>query len=513
MAESGRTHTAPDGGLAEAARDQGVFDAAPDLMFTVGPDGLITDANAAALEATGRCREDLVGSEFSAQFADPDRARAAHEQALRKGRVPGCSLGLRPRAGRVMPVTCDAISYRDPAGRVRGVLVIVRDITRFRAAEAALRGSEERLRAIFDAAPVGIDDVTPGGEIVRANARFCELTGYSAAELRSKRLADIVHPDDRATDEAATRRLLSGATDSWRMVKRFVRKDGRIAWAEVTRAVVRDQAGAPLLLVGVVRDLTAQRKAEARVGALTGELEARVRQRTEQLAEANRNLEAFTYSVSHDLRAPLRALSGFSEALIEDYGDRLEGDARRYAERIRAASEQLSHLIDDLLKLSRLSRAEMKLQPVDLSAEVTAILADLHARDPGRQVTCDVQGGVVASADHNLIRVVLQNLLENAWKFTARREDARIEFGARAASGTGTCYFVRDNGAGFDPAAAGKLFQPLERLHAASEFPGSGIGLASVRRIIERHGGTVRGEGSPGAGAEFCFTLPGGEDR
>ena len=230
-------------------------------------------------------------------------------------------------------------------------------------------------------------------------------------------------------------------------------------------------------------------------------------QRTAELVVANRNLEAFTYSVAHDLRSPLRALSGYSEALVEDYGDRLDETGRWYAERIQAATERMSALIDDLLSLSSVSRAELSLGPVNLSAEVAAIAGELQAREPGRRVRFALQEGVWANADHVLIRTVLQNLIDNAWKYTAKRDSATIEFGTTAAKDAGVCCYVRDNGAGFDPAFGGKLFQPFQRLHSVTEFPGTGIGLVSVRRIVERHGGRVWAEGAVGRGATFYFTL------
>jgi light-regulated signal transduction histidine kinase (bacteriophytochrome) len=292
------------------------------------------------------------------------------------------------------------------------------------------------------------------------------------------------------------------------MEKRYLRKGGGVVWAEVSRAMVRDPGGAPLLIVGVARDITAQRQAEDEVRALNAGLESRVHQRTAELQRANRNLEAFTYSVSHDLRAPLRAMSGFSEALLEEFGDLLGETGSGYARRIEAASERMATLIDDLLQLSRVSRTAINLGPVDLSAEVAAIAAELRSDDSGRRVRFAIQDGIQVTADRSLIRTVLQNLIENAWKFTShRREDATIEFGTITAQEAAICCYVRDNGAGFDPAYAGKLFQPFQRLHVASEFPGTGIGLASVRQIVERHDGRVWAEGAVGEGATFFFTL------
>jgi signal transduction histidine kinase len=264
--------------------------------------------------------------------------------------------------------------------------------------------------------------------------------------------------------------------------------------------------------VNILSDLS---EAEAEVRTLNAGLEVRVALRTAELERVNKNLQAFTYSVSHDLRTPLRALSGFSAALVEDYGDRLDETGRGYAGSIMAASERMAALIDDLLLLSRVSRAGVNLEPVDLSAEAAAVAGELRSRDPGRQVRFVIADGIRVTADRSLIRTVLQNLLENAWKFTAHRDGAVIEFATTATAATTAataedgmvCCCVRDNGAGFDPAYAAKLFQPFERLHDAAEFPGTGIGLASVARIIERHGGRTWAEGAVGQGATFYFTL------
>ena len=272
---------------------------------------------------------------------------------------------------------------------------------------------------------------------------------------------------------------------------------------DATTDRLRAEAAAKASL-NILEDLS---DAQAQIRTLNAELEARVEQRTAELVVANKNLEAFTYSVAHDLRSPLRALSGYGEALTEDYGDRLDETGRWFIERIQAATERMGTLIDDLLLLAQVSRAEMSLGPVDLSAEVAAITGELQAREPGRRVRVAIQDGVWVTADRTLIRTVVQNLVENAWKFTAKRDGATIEFGTTAAEEAGVCCYVRDNGAGFDPAFTDKLFQPFQRLHAVTEFPGTGIGLASVRRIVERHGGRAWAEGAVGRGATFYFTL------
>jgi signal transduction histidine kinase len=235
-------------------------------------------------------------------------------------------------------------------------------------------------------------------------------------------------------------------------------------------------------------------------------LEQRVEERTAQLTAANKELEAFSYSVSHDLRAPLRSIDGFSQALLEDSAPMLDEQGKAHLQRIRAASQRMGVLIDDLLNLARVTRAEMHREPVDLSA-LAAVLADeLRKREPVRQAEVLIEPGLETRADPRLVRVALENLLSNAWKFSSKHPAPRIEFGQALVNGA-AAFFVRDNGAGFDPAYAGRLFGAFQRLHAATEFPGTGVGLATVQRIIHRHGGTVWAESAVGRGATFYFTL------
>ena len=494
---------------AAAAYNRSLIEASLDPLVTIGEDGQITDVNIAAEQATGFGRAELIGTKFSSYFTEPDQARASYERVFRRGSVRHYPLELRHRDGHTTPVLYNASVYHDASGHTLGVFAAARDVTEIRLAEAALRESQERLSALFDSAPVGIYDMAPSGRLTRVNPRFCQITGYTADELLSTPILDIVHPDDLEADRTSLRRLLAADMDSYRMEKRYLRKGGGSVWAEVNHALVRGDNGESLLIVAAVRDITAQREAEAEVRALNAELGIRVEQRTADLERANKNLEAFTYSVSHDLRSPLRALSGFSEALVEEYGERLDETGRGYAGRIEAASARMAALIDDLLLLSRVSRTDMNARPVDLSAEVGDVVEELRLREPDRRLRVTIENGVWVLADRTLIRSVVQNLVENAWKFTARRDDACIEFGTAASDDEGVCCFVRDNGAGFDPAYAGQLFQPFQRLHSAAEFPGTGIGLASVQRIIERHGGRVWAEGTVNQGATFYFTVEG----
>lgn len=254
------------------------------------------------------------------------------------------------------------------------------------------------------------------------------------------------------------------------------------------------------------QEVVERRRAEEEVRRANEVLEERVEERTAQIAAANKELDSFAYSVSHDLRAPLRGIDGFSQALLEDYGERLDDTAKDYLGRVRAGCLRMGDLIDDMLQLSRLSRREIHRQEVDLSGMAGEIAGELRKSAPDRAVAFELAPGVVASGDAVLLRAVLDNLLGNAWKFTGRTEGARIAFGTEERDGK-KVIFVRDNGAGFDMAYVGKLFTAFQRLHSPQEFAGTGIGLATVQRIIHRHGGEIWAEGEVGQGATFYFTL------
>ena len=252
--------------------------------------------------------------------------------------------------------------------------------------------------------------------------------------------------------------------------------------------------------------LSERGRAEAELRVLNEELEQRVLRRTAELESTNKELESFAYSVSHDLRAPLRSIDGFSQAVLEDYGEKLDVEGNDYLQRVRVATQNMGQLIEDLLNLSRITRREMRLGRVDLSALVQRIAAELQQTQPERQVEFVIQEGMDANGDSRLLQVALENLLNNAWKFTSRHPRARIEFGAMQVDGK-SAYFVSDDGAGFDMTYAEKLFGAFQRLHSEAEFPGTGIGLATVQRIVHRHGGQVWAEGEVEKGATFYFVL------
>jgi signal transduction histidine kinase len=291
-----------------------------------------------------------------------------------------------------------------------------------------------------------------------------------------------------------------------------------VSLAEIARIVSRDKnyslratlAGSTAetsVLVDAFNDMLAQiQERDKELREAHDELEQRVRDRTAELAAANKELEAFSYSVSHDLRAPLRSIDGFSLALIEDYGTKLDDGGKDYLRRVRAASQRMSQLIDDMLNLARVTRRSMQRETVDLSSLAKSIARDLSTEEPDRQVEFSIAEGLTADADSGLMKIAMQNLIGNAWKYTSAHDRARIEFGRTDQNGH-SAYFVKDDGAGFDPRYVERLFGAFQRLHAATQFPGTGIGLATVQRIIHRHGGQVWAEGGVERGATFYFTL------
>lgn len=288
---------------------------------------------------------------------------------------------------------------------------------------------------------------------------------------------------------------------------RFRAADGTQKWVRtIGTPVFQDEQ--VVRVVGNIMDITQTKQAEEEIRLLNEELEERVRQRTAQLEAVNEELESFSYSVSHDLRAPLRAIDGFSEIILEDYADRpLDDEGKACLARIRKATHRMGHLIDDLLKLSHVSRSGVKNVSVDLSRIVQAFI-DLRRQDhPGTVVDTVVQEGVIVNGDHYLLEIAMGHLLDNAWKFTCKKDRPRVEFGSLRQDGDIVCY-IRDNGAGFDTQYVDKLFQAFQRLHSSEVYPGTGIGLATVKRIINRHGGRIWAEGEIGRGATFYFTIP-----
>jgi PAS domain S-box-containing protein len=368
------------------------------------------------------------------------------------------------------------------------------DITERKRAEEELK-----LRAqILDSATDSIFLHDFDKNFIYVNKTACRIHGYSREEFIKMKLSQVIAPERVSRLDSEFQEMLE--KDQVIFESAHLRKDGSIMPAEVHGRTI-DSGGKKLILT-VIRDITERKRAEEKLKEALTNLEYA----NAQLTTTNKELEAFSYSVSHDLRSPLRTIDGFSQALLEDYMAKLDAQGQDYLRRLRGASQKMGELIDGLIKLSRLARSEMHEEKVDLSALAKDITTRLQETQPQRRAEFIIDRGLTTRGDPQLLRALLENLLGNAWKFTDKRQQARIEFGATQ-NGDKKAYFVRDNGAGFDMTYADKLFGAFQRLHKTTEFPGTGIGLATVQRIINRHGGSVWAEGAVGEGATFYFTL------
>ena len=473
--------------------------------------GTLTYVNRAFLRMWGYDREEEVIGRPALEFwVDPGEAGRVLGMLTVQDDWSGELRARRPDGSPFVALLSAAV-IRDGDGQPVQLMASFVDVTERKRAEEALRQSDDRLRQAVRVSEIGIFDHDQVGDRIYWSPEQRAIYGWSPDEpVPLAAFFECVHPEDRGYIALAVARAHdpqgSGLFD---VEHRIVRRDGQTRWLR-TRAqtffAADGGASHPVRTVGAVLDITERKEAEQSLRGLTTELEARVRERTAELEAANQELEAFAYSVSHDLRAPLRAIDGFSRVLVEDHGARLDAEARDHLERVRKAVQRMGNLIDDLLKLARVSRAEMRPDAVDLTQLATEVVAELRGAAPTRQVEVSIAPGLRAHGDRQLLQVVLYNLIENAWKYTGKTVDAVIELGA-ARENDETVYYVHDNGAGFDMQYAGKLFGAFQRLHSEREFPGTGVGLATVARIIHRHGGRVWAASEPGKGATFFFTV------
>ena len=371
----------------------------------------------------------------------------------------------------------------------------------------------ERLQIATRTAHIGIWDWNVADDHLIGDDTISEIYGVPPGSFAGgfKEWSKYFHPDDRSRVDQELQAALRGECE-FAPEFRIVWPDGSIHNLKANSRTFFDAHGKPLRMVGTNIDITERRQAEQEIRRLNAELEQRVQERTTELKAANQELEAFSYSVSHDLRAPLRSIDGFSRILLEDYGDKLEDEGKDSLQRVRAASQRMGQLIDDLLNLSKYSRGELHCRPVNLSALARATADELQNQAPARRVEFVIAPDLRVAADPALMRIALANLLANAWKFTGKCPAARIEFGRTTVNGV-PAFFLRDNGAGFDMAYADKLFGAFQRLHSTADFPGTGIGLATVRRIIRRHNGDIWAESQINQGTTFYFTLPTTEEK
>jgi PAS domain S-box-containing protein len=473
-----------------------LFDSNPIPVWVYDLETLdILDVNATASNRYGYTREEFLRLKISDLRPQPDvptllkNIRETTQAVQDSG-----PWRHEKKSGEIIDVQIR--SYPLNFGGKDARLAVATDITDQKKAEDALKESEERFRLIVsNIKDYAIIVLNPGGQITSWNGGAQRIKGYKADEIVGQHFSIFYPPEDISVGKPtielnSAREEGRFEDDSWR-----VRKDGSRFWANVVVTPLRDDVGTLRGFVKITRDVTEKRKAEQEIVRRSLELEA-----------TNKELEAFSYSVSHDLRAPLRAIEGFSQALHEDYHQQLDDTAKDYLRRIRSATHRMAELIDDLLNLSRVTRAEMHKERIDLSKLASEVAQELNCREPKRAISLKIAEGLQAEGDSRLIRVALQNLIGNAWKFTSKRPQAEIEFGQQFSNGDRT-YFVRDNGAGFDQSYASRLFGAFQRLHAANEFPGTGIGLATVQRIIHRHGGSVWAEGIVNRGATIYFTL------
>lgn len=492
-----------------------IVECSDDAIISKDLDGIILTWNHGAEQIYGYSAAEMVGQSVT-RLAPPGHESEVVEilEYLRLGqKIDHMETVRRRKDGQQIFVALTISPLRDDDGKIVGASVISRDITERKRSEEALARSELRYRSLVNAVSQIIWTTNPEGEVEEDMPFWREFTGKSFEEIKGWGWLETLHPDDRAlTADIWSRAVQDRSTYTTQY--RIRRRDGEYRWMSVHGVVMLDEQGSVQEWVGICADIHDRVVAEEEVRNLNLSLEKRVAERTAELQAANRELESFAYSVSHDLRAPLRAVDGFSRILVEEHAPQLSEEARRFLGLVRKNAVQMGDLIDGLLAFSRLGRQVMNNQPIAPAELARQVLTDLAAEQQGRQVEVTVDEMPNCQGDPLLLKQVYFNLLSNALKYTRRCALARIQVGwfsapagASKGSNDSVVYYVRDNGAGFDMRYADKLFGVFQRLHRAEDYEGTGVGLATVSRIITRHGGRIWAEAAPDQGATFYFTL------
>jgi len=503
MPEEGIVHKlAVVGAMAEVSLANFV-EQSGDAIVCCSADGMVQTWNRAAERLFGHAAADMIGTSILKLVEDKAREQGAlHLGALMlEGHAARRQLVCLHRDGSSIEVAIGLTPLHDATQRLQLLVITFHDIRRYRRTEDRM----QLAAGVFLHASEGIMIIDRDYSIMLVNPAFSRITGYDADRVigRSSRefVAEWQSPD--VFDEVWGAVSANGA---WQGEFWGKRRDGGHYCVWVSIGAIPGDQGRPACYCIVFMDITGRKDAEAELRRVNADLESRIALRTAELERVNQELESFSYSVSHDLRAPLRVIDGFSKLVVNSAPQGLDEPTLKNLKRIADGVRQMEGLIHDLLDLARLSRVEMVRQELDLSEMAECELRILRESQQQRQVDIQVQPGLRAKADPGLFRILVRNLLGNAWKFTANNVCARIEVGTVRCDG-GEAYFVRDNGVGFDMKYAGKLFAPFQRLHSREEFEGSGIGLSIVQRIVARHGGRVWANAKQGEGATFFFTL------
>jgi PAS domain S-box-containing protein len=474
----------------------------------INAQGVFTYVSPAVTRVAGFEPEEMVGRPVL-DFTHPDDVRNKDNPFEFLINHPGLTVAVERRVlhkdGSWRWVEGFSTNWlHDPA--VNAIVFNYRDITDRKEMEEALQKSEQHFKALIQNAADVIQLITAEGIITYVSPSLKHTLGYEPDELIGRNIVETLHPDEIEMLRESLGPIIREPGGTVTTEERVHHKDGSWRWVEVTATNLTHEPSVAAIVINY-HDITERKMAREEILKLNEALEERVQLRTMQLEAANRELEAFSYSVSHDLRAPLRSVSSFSQILLDKYTQQLDETGQRYLTRINQGGKRMSQLIDDLLALSRVTRREMQHRLVDLSAIARTIADDLKRSQPEREVEFTIAPGLTAMGDHSLLQLVLENLLNNAWKYTGKQPRATIEFGVTEENEQ-RVYFVRDDGVGFDMAYVDKIFGPFQRLHSEAEFEGTGIGLATVHRIITRHEGKVWCEAAVGQGATFSFTLP-----